>query len=48
MYVPALLLCTFLSLVYVRESKVFTLPKHHLLKVNRKYEIQLTAFVTSA
>jgi len=48
MYVSALLLCTSLSLVYLGESKVFPLPKHHSLKANRKFEIQLTAFVTSA
>ena len=48
MYVSALLLCTFLSLVYLMESKVFPLTKHHSLRVNRKFEIQLTAFVTSA
>ena len=48
MYVSTLLLCTFLSLVHLRESKVFPLPKHHSLKVNRKFEIQLNADVTSA
>lgn len=45
MYVSALLLCTFLSLVYLRESKVFTLHKHNSLRVNTKFEMQLTAFV---
>lgn len=41
-------LCTFFSLVCLRGTKVFPVHKHHPLKVNRKFQVKLTAFVTSA